>query len=54
MPNGTIPKRKHEYNRQNEENQLEPNSNCSSGLDFEARAKVHISRELMITILHII
>lgn len=38
----------------NEENQLEPNSNCSSGLDFEAKAKVHISRELMIAILPII
>jgi len=39
---------------QNEENQLEPNSNCFSGLYFEVRAKVHISRELMIAILPII
>ena len=35
----------------NEENQLELNSNHSSGLDFEAKAKIHIPRELIIAIL---
>lgn len=35
----------------NEENQLESNSNRSSGLDLEAKAKIHIPRELIIAIL---
>lgn len=35
----------------NEENQLEPNSNCSAGLDLEATAKLHIPKELIMAIL---
>lgn len=38
----------------NEENQLEPNSNHSSGLDLEAKAKIHIPIELIIAILPLI
>lgn len=36
---------------QNEENQFEPNSNRSSGLDLEAKAKIHIPGEFIIAIL---